>query len=67
MSEAATQALVRVCQDTERAAGGALAWFRDFPDRVAAQRPVLEKEFRLAAVEARKLKTAAERPAAGGV
>ena len=67
MSEAATQALVRVCQDTERAAQGALAWFRDFPDRVAAQRPVLEKEFRLAAVEARKLKTAAERPVAVGV
>ena len=67
MSEAATQALVRVCQDTERAAQGALAWFRDFPDRVAAQRPVLEKEFRLAAVEARKLKAAAERPVAVGV
>lgn len=67
MSEAATQALVRVCQDTERAAQGALSWFRDFPDRVAAQRPVLEKEFRLAAVEARKLKTAAERPVAVGV
>ncbi|MCC6719359.1 MAG: hypothetical protein IT555_15865 [Acetobacteraceae bacterium] len=67
MSEAATQSLVRQCQDTERAAQGALAWFRDFPDRVAAQRPVLEKEFRLAAVEARKLRVAAERPVAVGV
>ena len=67
MSEAATGALVRQCQDTERAAQGALAWFRDFPERVAAQRPVLEKEFRLAAVEARKLRIAAERPVAVGV
>ena len=67
MSEAATQNLVRLCQDTERAAQGALSWFRDFPDRVAAQRPVLEKEFRLAAVEARKLRVAAERPVAVGV
>jgi len=64
---AATQALVRLCQDTERAAQGALAWFRDYPDRIAAQRPVLEKEFRLAAVEARKLRVAAERPVAVGV
>jgi hypothetical protein len=64
---AATQALVRLCQDTERAAQGALSWFRDYPDRIAAQRPVLEKEFRLAAVEARKLKAAAERPVAVGV
>ena len=67
MSEAATQNLVRLCQDTERAAQGALSWFRDYPDRVAAQRPVLEKEFRLAAVEARKLRVAAERPVAVGV
>jgi len=67
MSDAATQALVRQCQDTERAAQGALAWFRDYPDRVAAQRPVLEKEFRLAAVEAQKLRIAAERPVAVGV
>ena len=67
MSDAATQNLVRLCQDTERAAQGALSWFRDFPDRVAAQRPVLEKEFRLAAVEARKLRVAAERPVAVGV
>jgi len=66
-TKAATGALVRQCQDTERAAAGALAWFRDFPDRVAAQRPVLEKEFRLAAVEARKLRAAAERPVAVGV
>ncbi len=66
-ANAATQALVRQCQDTERAAQGALAWFREFPDRVAAQRPVLEKEFRLAAVEARKLRIAAERPVAVGV
>ena len=67
MSEAATQNLVRLCQDTERAAQGALSWFRDYPDRIAAQRPVLEKEFRLAAVEARKLRMAAERPVAVGV
>ena len=66
-TSAATLALVRQCQDTERAAQGALAWFRDFPDRVAAQRPVLEKEFCLAAVEARKLRLAAERPVAVGV
>jgi len=64
---AATLALVRQCQDTERAAQGALAWFRAYPDRTAAQRPVLEKEFRLAAVEATKLKIAAERPVAVGV
>ncbi len=67
MSEAATQNLVRLCQDTERAAQGALSWFRDYPDRVAAQRPVLEKEFRLAAVEARKLRVAVERAVAVGV
>lgn len=67
MSEAATQNLIRLCQDTERAAQGALSWFRDFPERIAAQRPVLEKEFRLAAVEARKLRAAAERPVAVGV
>jgi hypothetical protein len=67
MSDAAIQALVRQCEDTERAAQGALAWFRDYPERIAAQRPVLDKEFRLAAVEARKLRTAAERPVAVGV
>ncbi len=61
------QSLMRLCDDTARAAQGALAWFRDFPGRVEAQRSVLEKEFRLAAVEARKLRAATERPVAVGV
>lgn len=67
MSEAETEALARRCLATEQAAQGALAWFRDNPDRIAAQRPALEKEFRLHAVEARKLAAAARRPVAVGV
>ena len=67
MSDAETDSLIRRCAETERAAAGALAWLRDFPARTATQRPVLEKELRLAAVEARKLKGAAARPVAVGV
>ena len=63
----ATQLLVERCQETERAAQGALAWMRDFPGRVAQQRPALEREFRMAAVQARKLRAAAARPMAVGV
>src|SRR4051812_16771291 len=67
MSDSATASLVERCEATERAAQGALAWMRDFPGRVAQQRPALEREFRMAAVQARKLRAAAERPMAVGV
>jgi len=67
MSDSATENLARLCAETEKAAQDGLAWFRKNPDRVAQQRPVLEKEFRLAAVEARKLQAAAKRPMAVGV
>ncbi|MGX9964294.1 virulence factor SrfC family protein [Roseomonas sp. F4] len=63
----ATAALVARCEQTENAAQGALAWIRDHPARVAQQRPALEREFRLAAVQARKLRAAAARPMAVGV
>lgn len=63
----ATASLIERCTGTEKAAQGALAWMRDFPDRVAQQRPALEREFRMAAVQARKLRAAAERPMAVGV
>ncbi|MCZ8147712.1 MAG: virulence factor SrfC family protein [Roseomonas sp.] len=59
--------LVAACAATEQAAQSALAWMRDFPTRVAQQRPALEREFRMAAVQARKLRAAAERPMAVGV
>jgi len=67
MSDAETEKLAALCAQTERAAQDALAWFRDYPARIAAQRGVLDKEFRLAAVEARKLGHAARRPVAVGV
>jgi hypothetical protein len=65
--DAETERLAALCTATEHAATDALAWFRAFPKRIAAQRGVLEKEFRLAAVEARKLAAAARRPVAVGV
>jgi hypothetical protein len=65
--DAETERLAALCMATERAATDALGWFRAFPRRIAAQRGVLEKEFRLAAVEARKLAAAARRPVAVGV
>lgn len=67
MADPDTAGLIQRCDDIEAAAQGALRWFRDFPARVAAQRPVLDKEFRLAAVEARKLRDATRRPTAVGV
>jgi hypothetical protein len=67
MADADTADLIRRCDNIEAAAQGALKWFREFPARVAAQRPVLDKEFRLAAVEARKLRDATRRPTAVGV
>jgi hypothetical protein len=63
----ATASLVATCEETERAAQAALAWMRDFPTRPAQQRGALDREFRMAAVQARKLRAAAERPMAVGV
>ncbi|WP_439577818.1 virulence factor SrfC family protein [Elioraea sp.] len=65
--DADTARLAALCTATERAATEALGWFRQYPKRISAQRGVLEKEFRLAAVEARKLAAAARRPLAVGV
>ena len=67
MSDQPTQALIARCEETGRAAQAALAWMRDFPTRSAQSRPALEREFRLAAVQARKLRAAAARPMAVGV
>ncbi|CAH2603864.1 conserved protein of unknown function [Rhodovastum atsumiense] len=67
MSDPAIDRLAGQCGNAEQAAQQALAWLRDYPERVAAQRPVLEKDFRLQAVTARKLRAAAARPVAVGV
>ncbi len=66
-TDPAAAPLVAACAATEAAAQSALAWMRDFPTRVAQQRQALEREFRMAAVQARKLRAAAERPMAVGV
>ncbi|CAH2603540.1 conserved protein of unknown function [Rhodovastum atsumiense] len=67
MSDTGISPLAARCARVERAAQETLHWIAAYPDRVGAQRPALEKLFRLAAVEARKLQAATTRPTAIGV
>jgi hypothetical protein len=67
MSDQFAEDLARRCAEAEVAARAALAWFARYPETVGAQRPVLDKEFRMNAVDAGKLAQAARRPMAVGV
>ncbi|SMF66217.1 Putative virulence factor [Tistlia consotensis] len=61
------EALAKGCHAMADAATGALTWFQDNPKTVGARRAGLERRFKKAAVEARKLAQAAERPMSVGV